>query len=215
MATLTAVKGLDDNEFGIIFKFGTEWTKSMILVITMTESLSQIWSWIDAHARSYADGVESRKKKPSPEESLDVFYFRKPINTKLLSREKIAFVQIRWGTGTIYMNTTTITIHPRIRINRYYVSFKESIIIQQWEATHASPTVRWTYRSSASTHENSRIDKVWWYRGWDNRSQCRKLLVQKHEIVSQDLRLGNVIIKGCLLGVICWCGKIHRTTPVA
>jgi len=24
MATLTAVKGLDDNEFGIIFKFGTE-----------------------------------------------------------------------------------------------------------------------------------------------------------------------------------------------
>ena len=38
----------------------------MILVITMTESLSQIWSWIDARARSYADGVESRKK-PSPE----------------------------------------------------------------------------------------------------------------------------------------------------
>ena len=74
----------------------------MILVITMTESLSQIWSWIDARARSYADGVESRKKpspeiddfkkkkKPSPEEFLDVFYFRKLINTKLLSR-KICF----------------------------------------------------------------------------------------------------------------------------
>ena len=86
MAALTAVKGLDDNEFGIESLFTYS---SSVLSEQMTESLSQIWSSIDAHARSYADGVESRKK-PSPEEFLDVFYFRKPINTKLLSR-KICF----------------------------------------------------------------------------------------------------------------------------
>jgi len=34
--------------------------------------------------------ILKKKKKPSPEEFLDVFYFRKLINTKLLSR-KICF----------------------------------------------------------------------------------------------------------------------------
>jgi len=69
----------------------------MILVITMTESLSQIWSWIDARARSYADGVESRKK-PSPE----IDDFKKKKKNLLPKNSLMYFISGNWSIQNCY-----------------------------------------------------------------------------------------------------------------